>query len=118
MRGIKMNVKELIKIIRDEKLYYYTCYRIGHPDEPALAMSYAGNSPIDNGICCGENGMWKEYCIEERGRVIWANGELTEDEACQKLLHTMREEKAWRIKRKKRKERKRGVTVIILPDLE
>ena len=102
-----MTVNELIKIIRDEDLIYYACIRIGRPKTPPLVSSYAGGAEV-KGFFCDEDGMWREYNIQERGTIELSDKEFTEDAVCQNLLKYMRQEK------KKRLEKKSGKMHLII----
>jgi hypothetical protein len=85
-----MNVEELLKIIKKEKLDRYYAYMIGHPDGKPIAFKEIIGTDTE-GIYCDENEIWRFYRISERGGISYAMvGEYTESEACEELLRRMR----------------------------
>jgi len=87
-----MNTKELIQTIKDEKLYDYYPFSIGHPYAP-------GNIGIEAmGSCCegiyeDENGNWRAFDQNDRGGITEYPNKYTEAEACQYLLEFLRHHK-------------------------
>jgi hypothetical protein len=83
-----MDIKELIGIIKKEKLYEYSAFIIGLPEQRvAWAIESYGDT---EGIFQQENGMWRLYWIERWSIDRIGPYEYDEDGVCKALLESMR----------------------------
>ena len=87
-----MDLSELIKTIRDEKLYDYKSYKIGPPEGEALSQSL-NKDLIVIGIYSDEKGIFKFYEISQLAGIRIKEDNLTEEKACNMLLNALREAK-------------------------
>lgn len=87
-----MDIRELVDIIKEEKLYEYQCFQIGDPkDKKNSIWTSAENSDSETyGILKNESGIWQQYSINERGSIIFSEKKFTESTACENLLKGMR----------------------------
>jgi len=84
-----MNTKELVQIIKDEKLYEHYAFRIGHPSSPSEIGTYVLSSCCQ-GIYQDAKGIWRTFEETDRGGVYESPREYTEEEACLDLLELLR----------------------------
>ena len=93
--AIKVNVKELLQLIKNEELYKYEAFEIGSPHAKDNIGTFIGGAE-SIGICQVSDGIWREYRVSDRGGVTYVSGELanpkdfTENEACHWLLYGLR----------------------------
>jgi hypothetical protein len=84
-----MNVEELLKIIKKERLDRRFAYTIGPPNGKPIAFKELMGVMAEC-IYCDEEGVWRYYYISDRGGIKIGRYTYTESEACEKLLHRMR----------------------------